>query len=102
AAVLRRELQPDVAELGEAGEHVVREPARLLPLGGVGIQLVLDEPADGGAELLVLGGERRNGAARCRRAGAGLLHEAFHGGNRSEAVAGSLTVPAPSKRDSAG
>ena len=39
AAVLLRVLEPEVAELGHAREHLVREPLRVLPLGGVGAQL---------------------------------------------------------------
>ncbi len=66
AAVLGRELQPDVAELGEPPEHLVREPARVLPFARVRPEFGLHEPADGLAELLVLGGERRDRPPRGR------------------------------------
>ena len=75
-AVLGRELEADVAELGEPAEHFVGEPPRLLPLARVGEQLGLDEPADGDAELLVLGGERRDRPAEARRSGACFLGQA--------------------------
>ena len=72
APVLRRELQADVAELGEPPEDVTREPAGLLPLARVGPQLALHEAADGEPELLVLLGERGDRPARRGRVGAGL------------------------------
>src|SRR5690606_20388888 len=59
AAVLLRVLEAEVAELGAAAEDVVGKPALLLPLGGVGAELVRDEAADRLAELLVLLRERR-------------------------------------------
>ena len=46
----------------ELSEDIVGEPAFLLPLLRIRGQLTLDEPAGGGTQLLVLGGEGRVGA----------------------------------------
>jgi len=59
ASVLGRELQAQVAGLCQPAEHVVGEPAGLLPLLGVGSQPGLDKGADLGPQPLVLGRERR-------------------------------------------
>jgi hypothetical protein len=61
ASVLGRELQPEIADLGHPLEHVVGEPPRVFPLGGMRVELALDEPPDRRAELLVLSSERRDG-----------------------------------------
>src|SRR5207302_5160288 len=63
-AVLLRVLEAEEAELRHPVEHLVREPARVLPLLGVGAQLVRDPAPDRLAQLLVLLAERRQWAAR--------------------------------------
>ena len=52
AAVALRELQADVAELGEPPEHLVGKPPGVLPLRRERGELGLHEAADHGAELL--------------------------------------------------
>src|SRR5205807_735524 len=93
AAVLLRVLQAEVAVLGELGEDLVVEPARLLPLLGVRAQLLVDEAPQRLAELLVLLGEGRVGRHGVRnptpwrsarawvaaRGGAGTLHRVHPG-----------------------
>ena len=56
AAVLLGLVEPEEAELAHPLEHPVRE-RRLLPLLGVGLELLDHEPADRLAQLLVLVGE---------------------------------------------
>src|SRR5207302_10528653 len=98
AAVLGRELQPDVAELGEPAEHLVREPFRLLPLPRVGKQLVLHETPDRSPELFVLRGERRDRPADARRAGACFLGQAHAQHNRIDRPASGRTPRALLRR----
>ena len=62
AAVLLRVLQPQEPGGRQLVEHLVGKPARVLPLGGVGAQLLGHEAADGLAQVLVLLGEGRDGA----------------------------------------
>ena len=59
AAVLLGVLQPEEADSRQLVEHLVREPALVLPLLGVGPQLVGHEPPYGLPKLLVLLAERR-------------------------------------------
>ena len=58
AAVGLRVLQPEQALRGELREHLVGEPALVLPLLRVRRQLALDEAADRLSQLFVLVGER--------------------------------------------
>ena len=76
-AQLARVLEAEVAALGEPAEHLVREPARSLPLLGVGTNLRGDELTDLGAQGLVRRRERRD-----RRAPGGR-----HPGSRGECCA---------------
>ena len=66
AAQLLGVLQAEEADLGQLREHLVGKPARVLPLGGVGAQLVGHEPPHRLAQLRVLFGEGRD---RLRRPG---------------------------------
>src|SRR5205085_10609079 len=81
-AVLARELEPEIAALGQAGEDVVGEPAGLFPFPRMGEQLALDEAPDLRAQPLVFGckwrnwpGRMRPGPARhmCRAAGRNMF-----------------------------
>ena len=60
AAVLLRVLEPEEAELAHAREQLARELPRLLPLGRVRADLLLDERAERLAQRLVLLGEGRD------------------------------------------
>jgi hypothetical protein len=62
AAVALGVLQPEQALRGELLEGLVSEPVLVLPALGVGAQLAFDEAARGGAQLLVLVGEGRDGS----------------------------------------
>jgi hypothetical protein len=53
-------LEAEVALRGERAEHLVGEPARVLPRLGVRRELGLDEAPDDLPERLVLLGERRH------------------------------------------
>ena len=80
-AVLDRILQPEQTELGHAPEHLVGKPLGRLPLGRMRPQLLGDEAANLGAQLLVLGpnggsGTSRGSGARGRHGG---VRKAFVG-----------------------
>ena len=61
AAVARGELQPQIALFGKPPEHLGREPPRVLPLLGMGIELGFHEPPHTCSQLLVIVGKRRHG-----------------------------------------
>ena len=85
SAVLLGELQADVAEFGEAVEHLVGKPSRVLPLRRPRRQLGLHEAAHHLAKLLVLFGERWDRAARRAAGRSRLGREIGHGRNRTAA-----------------
>jgi len=66
AAIALRELQADVAELGEAPEHLVGKPPGVLPLRRARGELGLNEAPDHRAELNVLRCKGRDRTARMR------------------------------------
>src|SRR5207248_2278523 len=65
AAVLLRVLQPEEPDGGQLLEDLVREPALVLPLLGMGAELRRHEPPHALSELLVLVRERGRRPAGC-------------------------------------
>ena len=94
------ELEAEKAEFATAGEQVERKLAGLFPVGHMGGDLLLGEPAHALAQFFVLGGERRGRLRRALPDAARGLFHAVESRTGEPAVIRVATVPssAPGSR----